>query len=388
MRTVLLISRFKDLLRNILAPLLPLIHYIRTFPACTKAKKAALPLRTGQGIAICYLTGQFPHRPALRTEFAHGGEVKMTFLAEVFPHSYPTANLLYTVSSVNNVAKTTIVRQAKENGLKIIINQNGVAYQAWHGKGWEETNRKMRDVYELADFIVYQSEFCLLGAEKFLGKAIVPSKIIYNPVDLDLYCPTPQTIKRKAPVLLLGGNQFAPYRLEVALQVLKILCQRFPDSRLIVTGKLWGKDQAISKQQANDMLTNLALVENVEFTGPYSQDHAAKIFQRSDILIHTQYNDASPTLIGESLACGVPVIYSASGGVPELVGPNAGIGIHVEQSWERISLPDPTMMAEAALKIWERQQYYRDAARQQAVEKLSLDRFIQLHKSLFAQVLA
>lgn len=387
MRTALLISRFKHGLRTALGPLLPFVRSLRTFPVRLRAKRLVAPIHVTPGVSVCYLTSQFPTRPALRTESAHGGAVKLTFLAESFPHSYPNASLLYTVSSVDHVAKAMIVRKASQKGLKIILNQNGVAYLAWHGRGWEEPNRKMREVYEQADFIVYQSEFCRLGAEKFLGKSTAPYQVIYNPVDLGLYRPPEQKKQHKAPTLLLGGNQFSAYRLEVAAQTLKKLSQKLSGARLIVTGKLWGENQALSRQQAEAFLRGLGLLEQVEFTGPYSQEQAVQIFQHADILIHTQYNDASPTLIGEALASGLPVVFSASGGTPELVGPGAGIGIPVEASWEKISTPDPDQMAEAVRQIWEKQTLFSAAARQFAEEHFSLEKYIRAHREIFVRLL-
>jgi glycosyltransferase involved in cell wall biosynthesis len=387
MRTARLISRLKSGLRSILGPLLPLARSLRICPERLRTRKNAAALHLASGISVCYLTNQFPQRPALRSEVARGGAVKLTFLAEHFPHTFPQASLLYTVSSVDHVAKTDIVRIAKRNGLKIILNQNGVAYPAWHGPGWEEPNRKMRAVYQQADFIIFQSKFCRNSAEKFLGSPESPAQIIYNPVDLDLYQPLKKQVNRPGPVLLLGGNQYEQYRFETALQVLKQILAVLPTARLIVTGKLWGENQLISKDIANRTLRELDLEDHVEFTGTYSQNDAPKIFQRADLLLHTKYNDPSPNLISEALASGLPVVYSASGGVPELVGPEAGIGIEVEQSWDKISLPSPQLMAEAVVRIWENQLSYSEAARQRAVEQFPLAKFIQAHRQLFDRLL-
>lgn len=380
-------TRLKNFIKVVLGPLLPLVRSARTLPARMIAGRDASRLRATSGVSVCYLTAKFPDRPALKTEIAHGGAVKLIFLAESFPHSYPQASLLYTVSSVDHVAKSAIVHTARNNGIKIVLNQNGVAYPAWHGKGWEEPNRKMRDVYQQADFIVYQSEFCRLGAEKFLGKCTAPYQVIYNPIDLDLYHPAKYPAQHNAPTLLLGGNQFAAYRVEVAVQVLRQLLQHLPASRLIITGKLWGDNQSVAMHEAISLLSKLGIAEQVEFTGQYSQQEAIHIFQRADILIHTQYNDASPTLIGESLACGLPVVYSSSGGTPELVGPDAGIGIPVEKSWEKISTPDPIKMAEAVQLVWEKQTEFKEAARQFSEEKFPLDKYIQAHQNIFTWLL-
>lgn len=382
-----LTTRLKNGLRKILGPLLPIIRSTRTFPERLKAERQAAQLEAVYGISVCYLTSQFPQRPALRNEFARGGEVKLTFLAESFPHAYPEASLLYTVSSIPHPGQVNIVRKAKQNGLKVVLNQNGVAYQAWHGPGWEEPNRKMRAVHELADFIVYQSEFCRSGALKFLGASKAPSAIIYNPVDIDLYQPGKNLTSRHGPVLLLGGNQYERYRFETALQVLKQVLARLPGARLMVTGKLWGENQQLSMELAQRTIRDLGVEGRVQFLGAYSQEAAPQIFQNADILLHTKYNDPSPNLISEALASGLPVVYSASGGVPELVGAEAGIGLPVEQSWEKISLPDPEKMAEAVVTIWEDHPHYAEAARQSAVERFALEKFIRAHRELFMKLL-
>jgi glycosyltransferase involved in cell wall biosynthesis len=381
-----LILRLKEGIKAALGPFLPWMRSARTFPTHLRAKRFAKSLERDSGTSVCYLTSQFPARPALRSEIAHGGAVKLTFLAEHFPHSYPRASLLYTVSSVDHAGKTAIIREAKQNGLKIVLNQNGVAYPAW-SQDWEVPNYKMREVYNQADFIVFQSEFCRLGAIKFLGVCESPFQIIYNPVDINLYQPAQKTAKHHGPVLLLGGNQYEHYRFETAITVLKHTLSLLPEARLVVTGKLWGDDPLISMEIANRLLRSLGVLDRVEFTGTYTQDAAPGIFHRADILLHTKYNDPSPNLISEALASSLPVVYSASGGVPELVGPDAGIGIEVEQSWEKISQPDPQMMAEAILKIWENQTMYAEAARQRAVEQFRLEKFINAHRELFVRLL-
>ena len=387
MRTTKLISNIKNLFRTILGPILPAMRIARNIPAHIRAKRIAKKFKPNKSLSVFYLTLNFPNRPASRSEIAHGGAVKLIFLAEAFPHSYPHASLLYTVSSVDHVAKKTILQNAKKNGLKIVLNQNGVAYPAWYGSGWESPNKKMKESYDIADFIIFQSEFCKLGAERYLGPCSIPNQIIYNPVDLNLYFPEKNQTQRKSPILLLGGNQFSKYRFEIAARVLSKLIQHLPDSRLIVTGKLWNEERSTALNEANLILNKLGIADQVEFTGQYSQQDGINIFRRADILIHTQYNDASPTLVGEAMACGLPIVYSESGGTPELVGPNAGIGIHVEKSWDKIFTPDPEKMAEAVQIVWDDQVLYKEAARNSAEEKFPLNKYIQAHYTIFEHLL-
>jgi glycosyltransferase involved in cell wall biosynthesis len=385
MRAAFLISRLKDGLRSALGPLLPLVRSIRTLPERLRVERQAATLQADSKTSVCYLTNQFPAQPASRTTIAHGGEVKMIFLAEAYPHSYPRASLLYAVSSVRDVGKTEIVRAAKKNGLKIVLNQNGVAFPAWCSTGWEAINAKHQAVYQLADFVIYQSEFCKLSAQKFLGASSAPSTVLYNPVDLSLYRCIPKTGAHQGPVLLLGGNQYEQYRFESAVLALKETLRLLPEARLIVTGKLWGDNQSLAMGIAGQFLSRLGVEKQVEFTGQYSQQEAPDIFGRADLLIHTKFNDPSPNLISEALASGLPVVYSACGGTPELVG-EAGIGVEVAQSWEAISLPNPAKMAAAIAEIWSQRATWSEKARSRAEKIFSLEVYIQKHAEIFTSL--
>ena len=85
------------------------------------------------GISVFYLTTNFPNRPTTRGEHAHGGSVKLTYLAEAFPHAYPAANLAYIVTSVGHPMQKEILERAKRTGLKFVVNHDGVAFP---GMGW------------------------------------------------------------------------------------------------------------------------------------------------------------------------------------------------------------------------------------------------------------
>ncbi len=308
----------------------------------------------------------------------------MVYLAETFPHSSPLANILYTVSSVGNPRKPELVASAKKKNLKLIVNQNGVAYPAWHGSGWEAANRKQKAVLDLADFIIYQSEFCRRSAQEFLSPPEIPFEVVYNPVDTQHFCPA--ATRPNGPLtLLLGGNQYERYRLVLALQTLKTLLSDYPAARLIVTGRLWQPEEEAQRWTA-DLLQSLNLTEQVIFTGPYTQAQAPQIYRQAHLLLHTKYNDPSPTLVPEALACGLPVVYLDCGGVPELVG-EAGIGVAVVQSWQKIHLPEPEELAAAVLQVMAHHTEFSDQARARAVAHFDLPKFIQKHQTIFETVL-
>lgn len=337
--------------------------------------------KSRDGIAVAYLSPRFPNPPARRSEFAHGGAVKLTFLSEAFPHSFPSANLLYAVSSVAHPLQIEILEAAKRKGLKIVVNQNGVAFPAWDGANYEASNQPLKRIIAFADFIIYQSRFCKDSAERYISPPDVPSEIIYNPVDTRLFSPEACSAKPEALTLLLGGNQYEKYRLELALQTLKALHRTVPNAKLIVTGNLWfpyDEAEAWTKQALRDMnLTN-----HVTFTGTYAQTDAPALYSQAHLLLHTKYADPSPGLVLEAMALGMPVVHLDNGGVPELVG-DAGIGVAVEHDWNRINLPTPQAMADAVMQVYDRREEFSQKARQRAVDLFSLEKFVARHKEIF-----
>ncbi len=335
-------------------------------------------------VEVFYLTTRFPKRPAARSEHAHGGSVKLTYLAETFPHHFPAANLAYIVTTVGHPLQNQILDALKRKKVKIVINHDGVAFPAWAGGRYVEFNRISKHILDRANFIVYQSQFSKLSADLYLSPPNVPHEIIYNPVDVHHF--VRQDVKKPEELtLMLGGNQYEKYRLQLALQTLHSLLKLVPTARLIVTGTLWLPEQE-AWAWTNAALKEMNLTEHVEFVGKYTQADAPRLYSKAHLLIHTKYADPCPGLIPEVMGCGLPVVHIGNGGVPELVG-GAGIGLPVEHSWERYNLPEPEAMANAVVQVYENLSYYSRAAREQA-QKFALEKFVAKHKEIFAKVLA
>lgn len=341
--------------------------------------------KASSGILLSYLASKFPQRPPTRTEVSHGGTVKMTYLAEAFPDSFPIVNVLYTVSSVDHSARAEIVRSAKKKGIKVLLNQNGVAYPAWHGAGWEKTNERMKTVLDLADYVIYQSDFCRRSADHFLATAQASWEILFNPVETHLFKPSSSIINEKAITLVLGGNQYERYRFDLAIQVLEKLSKVHANVRLIVTGKLWDTSPETQKS-VRASLEHKRLLDKVDFIGSYTQQDAPGILNSGKILLHTKFNDPCPTIVIEALSCGLPVVYLNSGGTPELVA-EAGVGVPVNATWEKNELPSPDALSDAVISVMDRYKIYSEAARQRAVDVFAVEKYIQAHQRIFEKLL-
>jgi glycosyltransferase involved in cell wall biosynthesis len=315
-------------------------------------------------------------------DVVYGGHVKFSLLDEELPNAPRDFNVLYLGSSALPIEAPRLIELARRRGASFVWNQNGVAYRAWYGDGWELLNEPRARMLHEADHVFFQSDFCKLGADRFYGVREGPWEVLRNPVDTRRYVPGERL--RRPLTLMLGGNQYQRYRLETALEALALVRAEHGDARLLVAGEVTFADDADA--QADALLRRLGLVDAVELLGPYTRAEAPTLMRRADVLLHTKVNDPCPTVVLEAMASGVPVVYSASGGTPELVGEEGGIGIPSELDWERDHPPAAADLADAVLRVAERIGDYRDAARERSL-RFDSRAWIARHHAVFTNLL-
>ena len=330
------------------------------------------------GVRVFYGVDRVPDR----TEAAHGGMIKFQALAETFPNAPDDFNVIYLGSSTLPPDARTLIRLARRRRAAFVWNQNGVGYRGWHGPGWERANEPLARALHAADHIVYQSEFCKVSADRFLGEPRNRWEVLHNPVDTSRFTASEQT--DGPPTLLLGGNQYQQYRLATALDTLALLP---PEWRLLVSGRIsWHPDHRRSWHEAESMLAERRVDGRVQLLGPYTQAKAPEVLGRATLLLHTKYNDPCPTIVLEAMACGLPVVYSASGGTPELVGGDAGIGVAAPLDWERDHPPDPEQLAAAVLAVADALGEFSAAARTRA-KQFDVRPWLARHRELFEDLI-
>lgn len=339
-------------------------------------------LRHPEDLRVYYGMNPLPGR----TEPVSGGIVKIMDLAERFPNSIAKANLLYLVSSALPDRRELLARAAQRAGGRFVLNQNGVAYPAWAGANWKKANAPNARVHAMADYVVYQSEFCRRCAEKFLGARKGPGEVLYNPVDILSFSPRKEFDQRvRSPVLLVAGSHHDAHRVKTTIEALVIVRRNGTDARLAVAGRMvWGAE---AEAEAQQWVREAGVEDAVEFTGAYSQTEAPEVFRHADLLVHLKVQDPCPRLVVEAMACGLPVVHSATGGVSELVGGEAGVGIPGVEDFERMHPPSAEAVAEAILRALVNRSTLARQARTRTMRMFSARDWVAAHARIFESLI-
>jgi glycosyltransferase involved in cell wall biosynthesis len=342
--------------------------------AVSRWTRLLFPKRRRPGLRVFYGRDDIPEPGAA----VAGGSAKFQRLVGRFPNRPTDFTLLYLGSTWLPRDLRPLLALARRRHTPIVVNQSGVAYPGWAGDETEDINRQFRRALLGADHVLYQSEFCKRSADAFLGAPSGSWEVLYNAVDVRHFTPA---VRHPAggPVLLLAGDQTQAYRLELALRTFAHVLRSEPDARLLVTGRLVSSPEPL--------IEKLGDPDKVDFLGRYAQRNAPEIFRGAHLLLHTKVKDPCPSSVIEAMACGLPVVYAASGGTVELVGDEAGIGVPHADGWERDEPPAPEELADAVTRVLAMLPTYAAAARRRAVERFALEPWLDRHAELFGELL-
>lgn len=315
----------------------------------------------------------------------HGGAVKLLSLREAFASREDGFNLLYLVSSSQPEFAEDLAALCRRRGIPLVWNQNGVGYPGWAGREAERHNAPMRRLRARAAFVVYQSEFCRSCADQFLGPCDAPSKVLLNPVDLGKFRPSESALPHEPLRLLAMGTQNYRERAMVALACVQALRAGGIEATLTMAGPVGWKRGV---EELAVAARKMGLEDFVEFRPPFRQEEAPDICRAHHILLHPKYLDPCPTVVAEALACGLPVVASRSGGLPEMVGDDCGELIDVPLVWDRMVTPSGGELAEAVGRLLPRLDAARTAARARAERLFDAHGWAERHGEIFASLLS
>ncbi|MEJ2658869.1 MAG: glycosyltransferase family 4 protein, partial [Desulfobacterales bacterium] len=142
-------------------------------------------------------------------------------------------------------------------------------------------------------------------------------RVIPNGIDTDLFYPIPEIKREKNRIIVTSSAETPLKGLRYLLQAVAAISM-FRDIKLVVVGDL---------RQNGDIescIRNLGIKDCVIFTGRIENNAFVRQYAKAYLAIVPSVYEGFGFPAGEAMACGIPVISTTGGALPEVVG-DAGI---------------------------------------------------------------
>ncbi len=239
--------------------------------------------------------------------------------------------------------------------------------------------------YSITRFSIQKSDGITAVSESLCRETVlrfdVPKeaiRVIPNFVDLEQYRRDLQPCHRDklaqpGEKILMHISNFRPVkRVPDAVRVFARVSKRMP-SRFVLIGD--GPDRAKAQAVAEEE----GVADRVAFLG--KQESVAELLSCADLFLLPSETEAFGLVALEAMACGVPVVATAVGGVPEVVRQG--------ESGLLAPVGDIDEMANDALYLLEDRERWRQfsAAARHTAEGFSSDRIVPMYEAYYAEVL-
>lgn len=186
------------------------------------------------------------------------------------------------------------------------------------------------NIMENANKVIFVSEYLLKHAIA-LGFNNKNSIIIHNGINPKIFFYDNAINKNKNEKILgFVGHPIFIKRVYILPLVLRLVKKVYPDTKLLIVGS-----------EVNDLITylrfqtwQLNLIDDIDFIGDVPPEKVAEYMRKMDVLLLPSHNEGYGCVVNEAQACGIGVIGSSNGGIPEAVGK---YGICVPESENFIS---------------------------------------------------
>jgi len=187
---------------------------------------------------------------------------------------------------------------------------------------WHSFLRMQKRVVGRLRNIVTVSECSRRDIARDFGIRPADIGLVYNGIDIDVFRPLPD-VARKPRRLMAIASADAPLKgLRYLLRSYARLLRSYPDLELLVVGR---------PRQGGDterLLDKLRLRDRVRFVNGIGTEDMVRYYAEATVAVVPSVYEGFGLPAGEAMACGVPVVSTDGGALPEVVG-DAGVLVPV-----------------------------------------------------------
>ncbi len=193
---------------------------------------------------------------------------------------------------------------------------------------YKAQNANIKRTYDMADGVVFQSEFNRQLITKYFGEH-KNSTVIHNGADIETIKETPELKFHRYENLWSCASSWRPHK-RLDENIRYFLEHSGEKDGLMVAGNV---DPFKRKKY-----------DRVHYVGELNQKQLFALYKRSKYFLHLAWLDHCPNVVVDARASGCQIICSSAGGTREIAGPNAIVVKEPEWDFEPVRLYEPPKM--------------------------------------------
>jgi len=197
------------------------------------------------------------------------------------------------------------------------------------------------------------------------GAAHQKIRVIPNGVDCEKFRPLDRSEARRRlglpedrPILLSVGYRLERKGFHLLVDAIPQIRRHFPDVLVVIVGgqARWGQDYSAVIEER---IRANGVADYVRLVGPRPPEELPWWYSTADLFVLLTSREGCPNVVMEALACGLPVVATPVGGIPEVLG-HQRLGLVLE---ERSAGAAARGVVEAMSHTWDRAAIRREAQR-------------------------
>lgn len=226
------------------------------------------------------------------------------------------------------------------------------------------------------------------AAERMIDLKVVSKnklKVIYNGIDLENFpfrkleartkIRKELNIEENKKILISVGRLHEAKGCPYLIKAMKILKEKYPHILLIVLG------EGPEGKKIEEQIKELKLEKNILLLG--QKENISEYLNASDVFVMPSLWEGLPIALLEAMACGLPVVATRVGGVPEVVEDG--------KSGFLVELKNPRGLAEKIIKTLEMSEEERkkmgERGRKIVEKKFSIEQMVKEYENLYQELL-
>jgi glycosyltransferase involved in cell wall biosynthesis len=253
-------------------------------------------------------------------------------------------SLCYGLVELQNMGIPTIatIHHPITKDREIALGETNDRTLKWLIRRWYSFLKMQSEVVKNLNHMITVSECSRQDISEDFGITADSLDLVYNGIDTEAFSPIPE-IERKPFRIMATASADAPLKgLDYLLKAFASLTKKYPELELLVVGK--PKPGGHTER----LINKLGIKEKLIFMSGISEQKIRELYAEASMAVVPSLYEGFGLPAGEAMSCGVPLISTRGGSLPEVVG-DAGILVPTGDS-EAIAQAIEKLLNEEALR--------------------------------------